>query len=96
MPDHKFKIFWNLVIITLLIHTATFVPFQIAFISETYFSLDVIDYVTDCLFGIDILVNFISAVELPNKTIEARWRPITYNYLKSWFILDFLAVFPFS
>jgi hypothetical protein len=76
MPDHKFKIFWNLIIILLLIHTATFVPYQIAFISDDVFALDVIDYVTDSLFGIDIIVNFVSAIELPNKTIETRTKPI--------------------
>lgn len=76
MPDHKFKIFWNLIIIMLLVYTATFVPYQIAFIQDDIFALTVLDYITDSLFGIDIIINFISAIELTNKTIETKTRSI--------------------
>ena len=31
MPDSNFKIFWNLVTIVLLIYTAIFVPYNVAF-----------------------------------------------------------------
>ena len=32
MPDSKFKVYWNIIIILLLLYTALFVPFKIAFI----------------------------------------------------------------
>jgi hypothetical protein len=35
MPNSRFKMFWNLVIIVLLLYTATYMPFQICFISAS-------------------------------------------------------------
>ena len=32
MPDSKFKLVWNIIIVQLLLYTALFVPFKIAFI----------------------------------------------------------------
>ena len=69
MPNNKFRVFWNFVIIILLFYTATFVPFQIAFIHEDYIALTIVDYFTDSLFGIDIIVNFTSAIETPKKEV---------------------------
>jgi len=56
----------------------------------------VLDYFTDSLFLIDLVVNFISALELPNKTIETNPKRIALSYAKSWFPLDFMAIFPFQ
>ena len=34
LPDSKFKMTWNLVIMVLLLYTAIYVPFKVAFINE--------------------------------------------------------------
>ena len=63
MPDSKFKAFWNIIIITLLLYTALFVPFKISFITIESLGLVIFEWVVDIIFGIDILVNFLSATE---------------------------------
>ena len=34
LPDSKFKMTWNLIIMVLLLYTAIYVPFKVAFINE--------------------------------------------------------------
>ena len=34
LPDSKFKIMWNIIMVILLLYTATFVPYRTAFIDE--------------------------------------------------------------
>ena len=63
LPNDKFKTSWTLVIVVLLVYTAIFVPFKIAFIDEDPTVLVGIEATVDILFGIDIFVSFISAVE---------------------------------
>ena len=97
MPDSKFKTAWNIIIILLLLYTAIFVPFKIAFIIEADgLIMKCFEWLVDILFGIDIFINFISAYEdrNANKMIFDR-KKIAVNYIKSWFILDLIACFPF-
>lgn len=63
LPDSSFKIVWNLIIVVLLIYTATFVPFRVSFLGDDTLAIYVLDVLTDILFGIDIVVNFMSAYE---------------------------------
>ena len=63
MPDSKFKTFWNITVIALLLYTSTVVPFQVSFVDvDSQFS-QFLNYMVDILFGLDILVNFFSAFE---------------------------------
>ena len=94
MPDSKFKTFWNITVIALLLYTSTVVPFQVAFVDvDTQFA-QFLNYMVDILFGLDILVNFFSAFETTNRKIEIRLKKIVREYLTSWFFLDLLATFP--
>lgn len=65
MPSHKFKTFWTIVIVVLMLYTAIWVPFRIAFIEDDTPFLMILDIIVDALFGIDIFINFISAIEDP-------------------------------
>ena len=96
MPDDSFKTFWNIIIIVLLLYTALFVPFKIAFIETNSIGMVAIEYIVDIIFALDIFVNFISATEdTLNNTIIVKHKEIAKNYIKSWFILDLIACFPF-
>lgn len=55
-----------MVIVFLLVYTAIFVPYKIAFIEEESDVLRIVEATVDILFGIDIIVNFLSAVENKN------------------------------
>ena len=97
MPDSSFKTFWNIIIIVLLLYTALFVPFKIAFIETNSITMVVIEYVVDIIFALDIFVNFISATEnTVDNTIIYKHKEIAKNYITSWFILDLIACFPFQ
>ncbi len=73
MPNDKFKVFWNIIIILLLVYTATYMPYTICFFDEnpTGF-LMYWEYVVNVLFFLDIFVNFLSAIELPNGQADPR------------------------
>ena len=45
---------------------------------------------------IDILVNFNSAYYDNNGNLVKDRKTIVSNYLKTWFLLDFIASFPFD
>ena len=95
MPSSSFKIFWNIVIIILLIYTASWMPYQICFVDQTSTgSLLVLEYSIDCLFFLDIVFNFLTAFENPDGTIETRLNYIAWNYIKLWFIIDSFAIVP--
>jgi hypothetical protein len=67
--------FWNIVIIVLLIYTATWMPYQICFIDEpSKGAMLAFEYFIDSLFALDIIFNFISAYELSDGSIEVRWK----------------------
>ena len=63
MPSNKFKTTWTVIIVFLLAYTAIFVPFRIAFMEKETVGLVAIEAIVDILFGFDILVNFVSAIE---------------------------------
>lgn len=95
MPQSTAKLVWNLVIICLLLYTATYMPYRICFIDDesTGFFL-AFEYMVDILFALDIAVNFISALELADGSVDPRFKPIAIAYIKSWFFLDLFATFP--
>lgn len=49
--------------IILLLYTAIYMPFRIAFVDEETQTLLIIDWVVDTLFFVDIVVNFFSSYE---------------------------------
>ena len=55
---------------------------------------DTIDTIVDILFITDLFVNFVSAYEKRDGSYETRPKMIALKYLKSWFIVDFIACIP--
>ena len=53
-----------------------------------------IDWVVDIIFIMDLFVNFMTAYEKRDGLQETRLGLIAKNYLKGWFIIDFMACFP--
>jgi hypothetical protein len=98
MPDTVFKTLWNVLIIIMLVYTATLAPFRIAFYDDSgsFWSqfYNYFDTFVDLVFGIDIIVNFISAYEKPNGKFEYKLKKISLNYLTGFFLIDFVATVP--
>ena len=70
MPQSKPKVFWNMVIIALLLYTASIVPYRTAFVDDTTLGWYIFELFVDTLFLFDLFVNFISAYEIEHNMIE--------------------------
>lgn len=91
MPGDRSRGIWNMVNILMLLYTALYMPYKVAFIDdETTLSAN-IDWIIDSLFFADIFITFFSAYEETDGSIEYRFSKIVKSYLKSSFILDFIA-----
>ena len=66
LPDSAIKKFWNIVIIFLLAYTASFVPVKTAFFDDDPPGLYEFELFLDCLFYLDLFIQFISAYEDSN------------------------------
>ena len=97
LPSSLLRKVWNVILLLLMLYTATVMPFRIAFtttdpMSVWYF----LELSVDILFGCDVMVNFISAYETDDGELELSWSRISLHYLRGWFLFDFIACFPFS
>ena len=95
-PSWFLKRIWNIIVFLLLIYTATYAPYRMAFIENISTELYVFETMIDVLFFIDLLVNCVSAYERQDSLYEYSWKKIMINYMKGWFWLDFIAWFPFQ
>lgn len=97
MPNTKFKKVWNIIIIILLLYTATFVPYKTSFYDEDPIGIYYWEWIVDSLFMLDILINLFSAYEDPDSgLIEVRLKKIAKSYIYSWLFLDIAACIPFQ
>ena len=78
-------------------YTAFITPIRITFYEEdNSFAWIFVDYLIDSLFIIDIIITLNSAFyRSENEFISSR-KAVILNYLKTWFVLDILALFPFE
>jgi len=78
------------------------IPLRLAFLNNedrstfwTYF-----DAFFDIYFGMDMLLNFVTAYYKNNyyneTSIETNFKKIALNYIKGWFFIDFFSIFPFN
>jgi hypothetical protein len=97
-PDDTFYLKWVMLIIFLLFYTATVVAYEISFSvhdgEPTY--LMTFSYIIDFIFFIDLLLQFFTATYNPEGKLIWKKSELAKNYLCSWFILDFLAIFPYE
>ena len=91
MPDSKFKSYWGLMIIIILLYTASYVPYGLSYIDEETSGMKDFDTILDGIFFTDIILNFFSAYEDKKLGVEVRHKRIAINYLKSWFWIDLFS-----
>jgi CRP-like cAMP-binding protein len=97
LPSSTFKQVWNAFIVALLAYTATVMPYHMAFIeTNSTGAWFIIDTVIDVCFFLDIIVIFFSAYEENDGSIVTAHRRIAWKYLRTWFFIDLIAVFPFE
>ncbi|CAG9317227.1 unnamed protein product [Blepharisma stoltei] len=96
-PKHTARVIWSVILLLILVYTATITPYRIAFkdlnkVDEEY----VIDLIVDILFFIDVIMNSMTAYfDDEGKLVEKRLK-ILWNYMKSWMILDLVSCIPYN
>ena len=98
-PDGSFIKKWDLVLLTMLLFTATVGPFEVSFImlDDGPFALFVMNRVVDVVFLVDIVFNFFIPFRQSAKE-GGRWvyntKRIARHYLRGWFALDCVTAVP--
>ena len=94
-PKNPKKLVWDIFLAVLILVSVVIILFRIGFdIDSTGFG-KVIDYIVDILFGVDMILNFFVGYEDPELEIVVTNKAvIASNYLRSWFIIDFLSTVP--
>ena len=92
MPNSCFKIFWDFVVLILMTYTITIMPFRVCFVDDTTVGWYWIEIVVQVLFGIDMIISFLSAFHDKDGALITSPGKIALNYCKTWFFIDLLAV----
>jgi hypothetical protein len=93
-PHGRFRQRWDIASVFFIFYGALVIPFQVCFSphseSAAMFALD---RVIDLFFVFDVGLNFRTA-EIVNGAVTFESRATAQAYLKSWFVVDFIAAFP--
>ena len=98
------KALWDWIVLLLVIYTAIEIPYNVAFYlpikKKVVFEgnpLEIINIIVDFMFIFDIVINFRTTyVSGRGVRVISDPRKIAFHYLKTWFVVDFLAAIPFE
>ena len=106
--DGRFKTLWDWFVLILMMFTAIYIPYSSAFNQDNTNLIDMIKTskidvlvligtVVDFMFFLDILINF-RTTYIDSKSDELITEPklLVKHYLRTWFLIDFLAAIPFD
>ena len=80
--------------IILLLYTAVIQPLRIAFAPSDQIFIP--DFIVDILFTLDIILSFMTAYGNERGRLERDPGRIAIHYLKTYFLVDLISVFPFT
>ena len=95
-PEDRIKINWDLFIAFVLIITCSITPVTLAFYEQENIGMSIFNLTINVFFGIDIIVIFFTAFYNEDFVLIDDLSKIANGYLKGWFLLDLLAIFPFE
>lgn len=88
---------WDIFVLLILITTTAIVPYRLAFIDEEPFSWVITYYFFDITFLTDLILSFFTSYHDDVKHVDVTsHKLIALNYVKGWFLLDFLSIVPFD
>ncbi|KAL7047400.1 hypothetical protein ACKWTF_002890 [Chironomus riparius] len=90
-----FKGFWDWLILVSTFYVAFVVPYNAAFV-QTDRATMASDVVVEALFIVDIILNFRTTFVSSKGEVVSDSKLICLNYLRGWFVVDFLAAIPFD
>ena len=87
---------WDLLISLLIIVSAVITPYRMAYVDGNSLSWMLMELIVDGFFFIDMVLTFFSAYfDKLDVLVDSRQK-IFWNYLKFWFIIDFVSILPLS
>lgn len=98
-PLSQFRRTWDGIQIVFLVYIAIFVPFRVCFDSPaSLWAWDfILDIVVDIYFALDIVLCFNTAyIRHSDGKLEWGRKQVTKHYLKTWFVIDFVASLPIN
>jgi hypothetical protein len=96
-PTNKWLKHWDNTMIIVLIITLILSPIAIAFDQAADdIGTVIVLYSIDILFLFDIFVIFSTAFQDEDLQIEDDRKHIACSYIKSWFLVDVVSIFPFD
>lgn len=104
-PENPFKTGWDCVGFIFIVCQSIAIPFHLCFGTTPEGALFILDIIIDIFFMADIsktqrfnsnvVVNFNCGYYKKDVLVMNR-KDIIFNYLKTWFVLDLVASFPYS
>lgn len=92
LPTSTFIVVWTIILAVLILTTAILTPYRVSFVEDGTEPFETIDFVFNIGFGIDMIINFISAYHDPKRGLVTDFRSIIFEYLKGWFWIDLIAM----
>lgn len=95
-PYSDFRFYWDLIMLIMMMGNLIIIPVGITFFSEqTTTSWLIFNVASDTIFLVDLVMNFRTGiVNEESSEIILDPKVIKMNYLKSWFVVDFLSSIP--
>ena len=100
-PTSKAMVFWEVFLILLLLYTATWTPYEVAFLDHAgdldivVDPLFIINRVVDVAFVLDIFLTFLTPYREGDRIVDDNLSIIA-RYLRGWFIVDLVSVVPYD
>uniref|UniRef100_A0AAQ4RTQ8 Cyclic nucleotide-binding domain-containing protein n=1 Tax=Gasterosteus aculeatus aculeatus TaxID=481459 RepID=A0AAQ4RTQ8_GASAC len=96
LPHGVFGFYWDLIMLIMMMGNLIIIPVGITFFSEqTTTTWLVFNVASDTIFLVDLVMNFRTGiVNEESSEIILDPKVIKMNYLKSWFVVDFLSSIP--
>ena len=87
-----FNMVWTFLLCFLLLATAFITPVYVSFVNDNDLRFRYVNIVFDVGFGMDIVLNFVTAYYDLKKNLIMDLKKIAVNYLKLWFWVDMFAM----
>nr|CCA15894.1 potassium/sodium hyperpolarizationactivated cyclic nucleotidegated channel putative [Albugo laibachii Nc14]CCA26917.1 potassium/sodium hyperpolarizationactivated cyclic nucleotidegated channel putative [Albugo laibachii Nc14] len=94
-PRTQLKVRWDVCIGLLIVYSVTLTPYHIGFVVSLTAWQNYLNYIVDSVFAIDIVLNFFTGY-YDGELYICKLRKIQWRYLRSWFLIDAISVYPFD
>lgn len=92
-PEANAKRMWDLLLTGLVLYTTLVVPYRVCFQVEAAGGFAILETSMDVAFFVDIVLNFVTGLQLPSGEVSYNFRVIVKAYLRGWFVVDFARLF---